>query len=104
MFVRCRIRRKDGKVHRYWSIVENVRVASGRVVQRQVLHLGEIGDNERAAWRRSIKVLEGKTGTRQLTLFPEDRAVPESESDVVQVKVRDLELHDPRQWGDAGWP
>ena len=99
MFVRCRIRRKDGKVHRYWSLVENFRVASGRVVQRQVLRLEEIGDNERTAWHRSIKVLEGKTGTRQLTLFPEDRAVPESEGDVVTVKVRDLELHDRRQWG-----
>ena len=73
--------------------------ASGPVIQRQVLHLGEIGDNERTAWRRSIKVLEGKTGTRRLTLFPEDRAVSESEGDVVPVKVRDLELHDRRQWG-----
>ena len=37
MFLRSKQRLKDGKVHRYWSIVENRRVAGNRVVQRQVL-------------------------------------------------------------------
>ena len=59
MFVRCKKRFKDGKEHRYWSVVENVRVSGGRVVQRQVLYLGEINDSQRAAWCRSIEVLEG---------------------------------------------
>ena len=45
MFVRCKKRFKDGKEHRYWSVVENVRVSGGRVVQRQVLYLGEINDS-----------------------------------------------------------
>ena len=53
MFVRCKKRFKDGKEHRYWSVVENVRVSGGRVVQRQVLYLGEINDSQRAAWCRS---------------------------------------------------
>jgi hypothetical protein len=35
MFLRCKVRRKDGKQHRYWSVVENTRVGGGRVVQRQ---------------------------------------------------------------------
>ena len=56
MFVRCKKRRKDGKEHRYWSVVENVRVRSGRVVQRQVLYLGEINDSQGAAWCRTIEV------------------------------------------------
>jgi hypothetical protein len=38
MFLRSTIRRKDGKEHRYWSIVENKRVVGGRVVQRHVLY------------------------------------------------------------------
>ena len=42
MFLRCKVRWKDGKQHRYWSVVENTRVARGRVVQRHVLYLGEI--------------------------------------------------------------
>ena len=54
MFLRCKVRRKDGKQHRYWSVVENTRVAGGRVVQRHVLYLGEINDTQELAWRRSI--------------------------------------------------
>ena len=64
MFVRCKMRRKDGKEHRYWSVVENVRVRGGRVVQRQVLYLGEINDSQRAASCRSIAVLDETAGAR----------------------------------------
>src|SRR5271156_4381720 len=71
MFLRCKVRRKDGKQHRYWSVVENTRVAGGRVVQRHVLYLGEINDTQELAWRRSIEVLEeGATQPRTLSLFP----------------------------------
>src|SRR5438105_606589 len=74
MFLRCKVRRKDGKQHRYWSVVENTRVAGGRVVQRHVLYLGEINDTQELAWRRSIAVLEdGAAQPRTLSLFPEDR-------------------------------
>src|SRR5437773_2102421 len=54
MFLRYKVRRKDGKEHRYWSIVENRRVSGGRTVQRQVLYLGEINDGQKAAWCRTI--------------------------------------------------
>src|SRR5271156_1436901 len=71
MFLRCKVRRKDGKEHRYWSVVENTRVSGGRVVQRHVLYLGEINDTQELAWRRSIEVLEeGATQPRTLSLFP----------------------------------
>src|SRR5580692_8701257 len=74
MFLRCKVRRKDGKQHRYWSVVENTRVGGGRVVQRHVLYLGEINDTQELAWRRSIAVLEdGAAQPRTLSLFPEDR-------------------------------
>src|SRR5262245_15029421 len=62
MFLRCKVRRKDGKQHRYWSVVENTRVAGGRMVQRHVLYLGEINDSQELAWRRSIEVLEDGAG------------------------------------------
>src|ERR1700746_1962448 len=58
MFLRCKVRRKDGKQHRYWSVVENTRVAGGRMVQRHVLYLGEINDSQELAWRRAIEVLD----------------------------------------------
>ena len=90
MFVRCKKRFKDGKEHRYWSVVENVRVGGGRVAQRQVLYLGEINDSQRAAWCRSIEVLEGASHSRQVALFPEDREAPELECEVVQVRLAEL--------------
>src|SRR4030095_12334372 len=58
MCLRCKVRRKDGKQHRYWSVVENTRVAGGRVVQRHVLYLGEINDTQELALRRALEVLE----------------------------------------------
>src|ERR1700739_2111741 len=58
MFLRCKVRRKDGKQHRSWSVVENTRTARGRLVQRHVLYLGEINGTQELAWRRSIEVLE----------------------------------------------
>ncbi len=102
MFVRCKKRFKDGKEHRYWSVVENCRVRGGRVVQRQVLYLGEINDSQRAAWCRAIEVLEGRSGSRQVALFPEDREAPELDCEVVKINVAEVSLHDPRQWG-ACW-
>ena len=57
MFLRAKTRRKDGKPHRYWSVVENRRVRGGRVVQRQLLHLGELNDHQRAGWVRTIETL-----------------------------------------------
>ena len=102
MFVRCKKRFKDGKEHRYWSVVENVRVRGGRVVQRHVLYLGEINDSQRAAWCRSIEVVEGKSGSRQMALFPEDRSAPALTCEVVKINVSEVSLHEPRQWG-ACW-
>jgi len=101
MFLRCKVRRKDGKQHRYWSVVENTRVAGGRVVQRHVLYLGEINDTQELAWRRSIAVLEDGAGLpRTLSLFPQDRCEGLlSDASIVGVKLSELRLRRPRQWG-----
>lgn len=103
MFLRSKTRRKDGKEHRYWSIVENRRVADGRVVQRQVLYLGEINDVQKAAWCRTIEVISEDAGaSAQVALFPEDRVAPVLDCDVIQVRLNGLRLCRPRQWG-ACW-
>lgn len=100
MFLRAKKRIKDGKEHRYWSIVENRRVAGDRIVQRQVLYLGEINDSQKAAWCRSIAVLrDDEEQTEQLAIFPEDREAPVLDCDVVQVKLSGLQIKHPRQWG-----
>ena len=104
MFLRAKIRRKDGKEHRHFSIVENRRVGGGRVVQRHVLYLGEINDSQELAWRKSIEVLEeGGERARTLSLFPEDRCEGVvTDASIVRLKLSQLRLMRPRQWG-ACW-
>ena len=75
MFLRHTKRKKDGKEHRYWSIVENRRIGGGRVMQRPLLYLGEINDSQELAWRKSIAVLEeGSEQPRTLSLFRRNAA------------------------------
>ena len=104
MFLRATNRRKDGKDHRYWSVVENQRIGGGRVVQRQLLYLGEINDTQELAWRKSIEVVEGSTAQpRTLAPFPEDRCERLVADDaIVRLKLSQLRLLRPRQWG-ACW-
>jgi len=101
MFLRATIRKKDGKLHRYFSVVENKRVAGGRVVQRHVLYLGGINSSQELAWRKSIEVLdEAAKAPRTLALFPEDHSecVGASET-TLRLKLSKLRLVRPRQWG-----
>jgi hypothetical protein len=104
MFLRQTRRKKDGKTHSYWSVVENQRLAGGRVVQRHVLYLGEISPSQAAAWRKSIEVFDEEAGLcRTLQLFPEDRATAAvSDNSIVQLRLSEMRLCRPRQWG-ACW-
>jgi transposase len=104
MFLRHKIRKKDGKEHRYYSVVENKRVGRSRVVQRHVLYLGEINDTQELMWRKSIDVLEdGAVASRTLSLFPEDRCEGLLPDDtIVRLKLSQVRLCRPRAWG-ACW-
>jgi len=103
MFLKCRRRKKDGKIHRSWSIVESRRYAGNKVAHRHVLYLGEINDTQRTAWERTIAVIDERDGAaRQLALFPCDRTPPPGEIDTLQVRLSELTLSRPRQWG-ACW-
>ena len=104
MFLKCHSRVKDGKEHRYWNIVENRRCGRGKFVQRQVLYLGEINDTQRESWCRTIEVFDEKRErTMPLALFPADRQLPNFAAGFgVQVRLKEMELHRPRQWG-ACW-
>jgi hypothetical protein len=100
-FLRATTRKKDGKVHRYWSIVENRRLPRGRVQQRHLLYLGEINSSQEPAWRKSVEVFDERTEqSHALSLFPEDRidagVVDES---VVRLCLSQLRLCRPRVWG-----
>src|ERR1700723_1440209 len=104
MFLRKTPRKKDGKTHDYWSVGENKRVPGRRVVQRHVLYLGEINSSQGAVWGKAIEVLDDDAGhPRTLALFPEDRCAGIApDTSVVQLRLSDMRLCRPRQWG-ACW-
>lgn len=100
MFLRANKRFKDGKEHRYWSVVENRRIAGGRSVQKTLLYLGEINDSDRASWTRAIEAVDEREGTHQIHLFPEDRTPdPRLQPPALQLRLDRVELARPRQWG-----
>ena len=106
MFLRHKIRKKNGKEHRSWSIVENQRLANGRVVQRHVLYLGEINDSQNLAWRKSIAAFledQPEVPPATLALFPDGTVVSSvADEDIVHLRLPELKLCRPRQWG-ACW-
>ena len=104
MFLKCSVRKKDGKEHRSWSIVESRRIGRTRTVHRHVLYLGELSDSQHRSWQKAIGVFDESTGDeQQMFLFPEDRQPPlDGDIDVLRLRVSALRLERPRQWG-ACW-
>jgi transposase len=102
MFLRSHSRKKNGKPHRYWSVVESRRLDGGTAQQRQVLYLGEINDTQQAAWRKTISVFDEDRGeSRALSLFPDDRPIPADAVDSVSVVLSEMKLLRPRSFGDC---
>src|ERR1700747_860420 len=102
MFLRSTNRKKDGKDHRYYSIVENRRVPGGQTVQRTVLYLGEINDQRQPAWRKTLQVFdEQEQRSTTISLFPDDREIPVDAVDSIPVKLSGLELRRPRTFGNC---
>ena len=84
MFLRATNRKKDGKDHRYFSVVENQRISSSKTVQRTLLYLGEINDQQEASWRKTLSVFdEDKQDYTNLSLFPDDRSLPDDAIDSI---------------------
>lgn len=102
MFLRSTNRNKDGKDHRYFSIVENRRISGNKTVQRTVLYLGEINNQQQTAWRKTLQVFdEDEQSYANLSLFPDDREIPTDALDGIQVRLGGLELRRPRVFGSC---
>src|SRR5579859_340544 len=102
MFLRSTNRKKDGKDHRYFSIVENRRLLGGKTTQRTVLYLGEINDQQQTAWRKTLEVFdENEQRYATVSLFPDDQPIPADAVDSVQVRLSGLELRRPRVFGNC---
>ena len=102
MFLRQNKRKKNGKTHRYFTVVENRRTSGGGTTQRQVLYLGEINDSQQQAWRRTLSVFdEDRRQYCELSLFPDDRPLPPGALDAISVKLDQMQLRRPRSFGDC---
>jgi hypothetical protein len=102
MFLPAKLRKKDGKRHRYFSVVENRRVGQSKTAQRTVLYWGEINDSQEATWRKTLQVFdENHQQYTSLSLFPEDREIPAESSNSIQVKLSAMELRRPRAFGNC---
>lgn len=104
MYLRCNSRFKDGKQNRYWNILESKRLSDGKVIQRQVLYLGEINDSQKQAWCRVIEAFDEKSEEfQELALFSAEKELPEYAKDYgIQLRLEQMELCRPRQYG-ACW-
>jgi len=93
MYLRHTIRRKDGKVHRYWCLVRSVRVGR-RVIQQTVAQLGELDERGR---------IEARTLARQLIGTPEQSQLFKdgSEDLTVPVRLKGIRIERSRQFGDV---
>ena len=102
MFLRSYKRRKNGKWHEYFSVVENRRVINGKTVQRTVLYLGEITSSQEETWRKTLEVFDQDTGkTQQKLLFADDAAIADCDIDSIKVKLSQMQLCRPRSFGDC---
>lgn len=100
MFLKAHRRRKDGKEHRYYSLVESVRTARGPQ-HRTVVYLGELNGSVESAWRRAISVFNQEGGECQLELFASDSSeVPQGER-VAQVLLDRVSWQRPRDFGEV---
>ncbi len=104
MFLRCHERKKDGKLHQYWSIVESRRVAGGPPAQRQVLYLGEISDSQEAAWRKIVEVFDEENDRcEQLCLFTSDKVIADDQVNALSLRLAEMRLLRRAPSATAGW-
>jgi transposase len=102
MFLKAHERCKDGKRHVYYSLTESLRVSRKRVVQRTVLHLGELNTTQVERWQRTIETVQEDGQRQQLRLFTDrEGQVPVAAQDVAEVILSSLVVRRPRRFGDC---
>ena len=103
LFLRPHERRKDGKVHTYWSLVENRRCGDGRVMQRQVLYLGALSPSQELSWQKTAQTFDPPpTQPEPLSGLASERELLAKEAAAIAVHLDQFRIERPRQWG-ACW-
>src|SRR6516162_9568640 len=101
MFLKRCERRKDGKKHTYWVLVESYRTPRGSR-HRVIAYLGQLGPGESTGWAQLGRTLSGKRRTRpELSLFDPPHYDEPADDEPVLVKLRDLRLERMRRFGDV---
>src|SRR5436309_1540279 len=100
MFLRPNRRRKDGKDHSYWSLVETVRTPNGPR-QKTLCYLGELNSSAQARWLKTIEVFNEQRETQQLKLFPSQVEPPANDPQVARVLLNKVRLERVRQFGSC---
>ena len=90
---------KDGKEHRYWSLVETVRTADGPR-QRTLCYLGELNGSAHARWQKTVEVFNEHGESSQLKLFPSDAEAPD-DPNVARVLLKKVRVERTRRFGDC---
>ena len=99
VFVKEHARQKDGKRHRYFSLVESIRTARGPQ-HRTLAYLGELNAAAEATVRKSIAVLNREGREQQLELFASNADELPSGERVVQVVLDRVRWERPRDFGE----
>jgi transposase len=103
LFLRAHQRRKDGKLHKYWSLVENRRCADQRIVQRHVLYLGALTPAQELSWEKTAQQFDGPADPLgSLPGLATERELQAREVAAIAVHLHAFRIERPRQWG-ACW-
>src|SRR6266702_5871617 len=98
MFLRPHQRKKDGKQHTYWSLVETVRTPVGPR-HRTLCYLGELNSSAQSRWLKTVEVFNEHGEAQQLKLFPSHVEAPADDPQVARVLVNRVRLERTRQFG-----
>ena len=99
MFLRRCKRKKNGKQHTYWALVESYRTARGSR-QRVVAYLGELKSNEQTGWAQLGRRLDGRSRPRRSLFDPPHYDDPDDEEPVT-INLKGVRLERIRDFGDV---
>jgi transposase len=101
VFLRRYTRRKEGKQHTYYALVESVRTEAGPR-QQIVAYLGELNHDQERRWQRTVIFHNRQGDAQQLRLFPDDDHVPlDDDPDVVRIRLGKVGWTNARRFGDV---
>jgi transposase len=110
MFLKRLERRKNGKEHTYWALVESIRTAKGSR-HHVVAYLGQLKKSEKSGWAQLCRQLNGKARPQPSLFDPPRCDDPDADEPLtgrrsvkgepVLVKLKNIRLERLRDFGDV---